>query len=143
MTNNQDLLFQELARIIEAGVDRQLNQSIFYSPFRLFYGLFKKRNVHLMNRVREMLLKDIKSNLTRIEGWDQEIFVTNGEFSFEGKLLIKRSYNVGIRVVKRLSVKRAFRAFRDRSLQQNIYNYILNQVSQKAEAILKKKLESA
>ena len=60
----------------------------------------------------------------------------NNHLTDEGRLLAKKGYNIGIRVVKRLNVRMAFRVIRDPNLQQQIYNYILKQIKEKAEEIL-------
>lgn len=138
MENSLSILTTKLASITEAGIERQLNQSIFYSPFRLFYRLFKKKNPQLIQQIRELLANDIQNELLSLENWDQEIFIKKGgHLSAEGNLLIKRCYNIGIRLVKKLSVKMAFRALRDRSLQQELYGYILDQTKEKTITILK------
>ena len=55
-TKNIDISLPiELAKIIEAGIERQLNQSILYSPFRLFLRLFKSKNPQLVQRVQMTL----------------------------------------------------------------------------------------
>lgn len=138
MDKSLSILIKELASITEAGIERQLRQSIFYSPFRLFYRLFKNNNPQLIQQVRELLANDIKNTLQSLENWDQEIFIKKGgHLTAEGNLLIKRCYNIGIRLVNKLSVRMAFRAMRDRSLQQELYSYILDQTKEKTATILK------
>ncbi len=138
MDHDLPFLSSELAKIIEAGIERELNQSVFYSPFRLFYRLFKKANPSLIQRVREILADDIQGTLINAEGWNKEVFINEKYLSDAGDLLIKKCYNIGIRLVKnRLSVKLAFKVMINRNLQQEIYNYILNQVKAKTEIILK------
>ncbi len=119
----------ELVRIIEAGIERQLNCSIIYSPFKLFYFLFKRANLGLYQRIREVLAEDIEKSLLGIAGFSQEIFIQNQELTTKGNLLMKRSYNIGIRLIKnQLGVKKAFRVLKDPELQQEVYNYILDKV---------------
>lgn len=138
MDNDLTFLSSELTKIIEAGIERELNQSVFYSPFRLFYKLFKKANPALIERVREILANDIQDTLINAEGWHKEVFINEKYLSDAGDLLIKKCYNIGIRLVKkRLSVKLAFKAVINHDLQQEIYNYILSQVKAKTELILK------
>ena len=138
MDKSLSLLTTKLASITEEGIERQLKQSVCYSPFRLFYKLFKKSNPQLIQQVRELLANDIQNTLQSLENWDQEIFIKKGgHLSAEGNLLIKRCYNIGIRLVKKLTVRMAFRAMKDRSLQQELYGYILDQTKEKAANILK------
>lgn len=136
-TKNIDISLPiELAKIIEAGIERQLNQSILYSPFRLFLRLFKSKNPQLVQRVRNILANDIENCLLEISNFKADDFVQNNHLTDEGRLLAKKGYNIGIRVVKRLNVRMAFRVIRDPNLQQQIYNYILKQIKEKAEEIL-------
>ena len=83
-----------------------------------------------------MLANDIAKTLSEIENFDVTIFTKNNSLNDTGRLLRRKSYNIGIRLVKKLNVKMAFRALRDRSLQQKIYNYLLNQTKKKTEEIL-------
>lgn len=134
---NTDIsLPEEMVKIIEAGIEKQLSQSIFYSPFRLFLRLFKSKNPQLVQRVRNILKQDIELIFLENNNFKVEDFVQNNILTNEGRLLIKRGYNIGIRVVKKLTVKMLFRVMRDQEMQQKIYNYILTQVRQKTIAIL-------
>ncbi|MBL6664440.1 MAG: hypothetical protein ISQ34_01195 [Rickettsiales bacterium] len=135
MQNELSLLSGELAKMLEAGLERQINSSIRYSPFRLFYHLFKKKNPQTIQRVRDMLIADIETSLREIQGFDATIFVQGGEFSDSGKLLRKRAYNLGIRILKKLGVKMAFRVVKDAPLQNRLYNFVLNQIKTKADDI--------
>jgi hypothetical protein len=132
-------LSSELARMIEAGIERQLNQSIKYSPLRLFLKLFKKGNPRLIQSIRNTLTDDIQETLINIEGWDQGVFTKKGYLSDEGNLLVKKCYNIGIRLVRKLNVRSAFRIVKDRNLQKEIYDHILEKVGEKAAEILKDK----
>ena len=124
-TKNIDISLPiELAKIIEAGIERQLNQSILYSPFRLFLRLFKSKNPQLVQRVRNILANDIENCLLEISNFKADDFVQNNHLTDEGRLLAKKGYNIGIRVVKRLNVRMAFRVIRDPNLQQQIYNFL-------------------
>lgn len=136
MQSDLTFLSSEIAKIIESGIEKQLRQSIKYSPFRLFYSLFKKKNPQTIQRIRNMLANDIQATLSDIEKFNVGIFAKNNSINNTGRVLIKNSYNVGIRLVKKLNVKMAFRALRDESLQQKIYNYILKQVKAKTLNIL-------
>ena len=136
MQNDLAFLSSEIAKIIESGIEKQLSQSIKYSPFRLFYSLFKKKNPQTIQRIRNMLANDIQESLSSIEGFDATIFTKNNTMNDTGRLLRKRSYNIGIRLVKKLNVKMAFRALKDNSLQQKLYNYVLKQTKAKAVEIL-------
>ena len=122
MQSDLTFLSSEIAKIIESGIEKQLRQSIKYSPFRLFYSLFKKKNPQTIQRIRNMLANDIQATLSDIEKFNVGIFAKNNSINNTGRVLIKNSYNVGIRLVKKLNVKMAFRALRDESLQQKIYN---------------------
>ena len=126
---NKDYLSQEIVKMLEAGFNKQLNQSIFYSPLRLFYNLFKKTNPQAIERVKEILREDIGKCLNGIENFDQSFFIEAGQFSAAGNQLMKKCYNIGIKLLKKdLTVRLAFRAFRNPDLQQKIYYHILERV---------------
>lgn len=136
MKDNLSFLSSELVRMLEKGIEKQLSRSIFYSPFRLFYRLFKRNNPQLIQRVKDSMARDIAEVLSNIEHFNPKIFMEMESPTDEGRILMKRAYNIGIRVVKSLSVKLAFKAFQDQSLQQEIYNYILTQTRDRASLIL-------
>jgi hypothetical protein len=131
----------EIVIVMEAGFDRELNKSIFYSPLRLFYNAFKKKNPNSIEQVRKMLREDIEQCLNGIENFDQSFFIKSGELSDDGKQLMKKCYNIGIKLLKKdLSVKVAFRALRNSDFQQQIYHHILKRVQICTIQILDQKL---
>ncbi len=128
----------EIVKALEDGFNKHLNRSIIYSPFRLFFSLFKKSNPKLMERAREIIRKDVLGVLTEITGFDETVFlVKQNQFTPKGKELLKKCYNIGIRILKKdLTVMLAFRAIRDQQLREEIYNNILVQVQNAVFIIL-------
>lgn len=135
MQSELSFLSSELTKMLEDGLERQMNSSIKFSPFKLFYNLFKKKNPQTIQRVKNMLTADIEASLREIENFDASAFVKDGEFSNSGKLLRRKAYNIGVKLVKKLGVKMAFRVVRDPALQNRLYNFILGQIKNRAEDI--------
>ena len=126
-------LFSEATRLLEAGINKHLNKSIVYSPLRLFYNMFKKRNPQLMSNIRESVCNDIEQCLISIENFNQNIFVAPSSWSPQGKDFLRACYNIGIDVLrKKLTVMLAFRVMKDASLRDKIYNDILSDVQEAA-----------
>ncbi len=140
MTRN---LFAEIVRLLEAGINKQLNSSFLYSPLRLFYGLFKKSNAQMIANIRAMLREDIEKYLSEIENFDQKIFVSQNDWTMPGKDFLRSCYNVGISVLrKKLTLRMAFRAFRDQAVREEIYNYVLEEVGKAALKTMSGLIES-
>ncbi len=128
----------EIVQAMEAGFDKHLNRSITYSPFRLFFNLFKKTNPKLMGNVRQTIREDVLEIISAIDGFDQSIFIVKqNQLTPQGKELLKKCYNIGIRVLKKdLTVILAFRALRDYKLRQETYRYVLEQLQDAVLAII-------
>ena len=138
---NDQKLAAEIARIIEAGINRHLNDSMLYSPFKLFFNLFKKSRPQLINQARSMLKEDISQRFNKIKNFDQNLFINEDRFLEAGNLLMKKCYNIGIRLLKKdLTIVLAFKALRSQELQWQIYEHILDQTQNVAEEILKTQL---
>jgi hypothetical protein len=120
----------EIVKALEAGFNKHLNRSIVYSPFRLFFNLFKKSNPKSIERVRVMIVEDVLEIISALEGFSEAIFlVKQNQFTPKGKELLKKCYNIGIRILKNdLTVMLAFKALRDSELRQEIYQGVLEQV---------------
>lgn len=140
----QKNLATEIVRIVEAGIDRHLNRSIVYSPFRLFYNLFKKNNPQTMNRVRTMVSDDIGECLNDIKNFDANIFISNDQITPPGTELLRICYNIGINLMKKeLTVVMAFKALRSIEVREKVYNYVLEQIINNVTRLVdQKKLDS-
>ena len=131
MSNNN--LPSEITRLIELGINTHINRTFFYSPLKLMLNLFKKRNTNLVEQVRQNVSNDISILLSKIDGFENEIFFNHGAITQPGKQLLKTSYNIGIKLMKyKLNLRLSFMALRDKKLQQEIYNYILEEIKKAA-----------
>ncbi len=120
----------EIVQALETGFNTHLNRSFIYSPFRLFFNLFKKSNPKSVENARQIIREDIFEIISAIDGFDQSLFlVKQNQLTPKGKELLKKCYNIGIRILKKeLTVTLAFRALRDYELLQEVYNHILEEV---------------
>jgi hypothetical protein len=131
-------LFVEVVRLVEAGMNKFLNRSILYSPFRLFFNLFKRHNPRTMDSIREMVRNDVEQVLGNIENFNQVIFVASNGWTMSGKDFLRSCYNIGINILrKKVTMMMAFKAFRDYELRNEIYNYILEEVRLSAMKAMK------
>jgi len=122
-------LSAEVTRLLEAGFVKYLNQSIIYSPLRLFYNLFRKNNPQAMNNIREVIRSDVEKCLNDIDNFNQKVFVTKSGWTMDGKNFLRACYNVGINILrKKLSVITAFKILKNHKMRDKIYNYILAEV---------------
>ena len=129
----------EIVRAIEAGINKYLNNSIVYSPFKLFYNLFKRANPNAMDSIRGRVRNDIYNRLIRIEGFNFEIFLINNEFTDKSKGLLKICYNIGIHFLKKeLNVVTAFRVISNANFRSHMYNHMLDLVERSASRVLHK-----
>ena len=128
----------KIVQALETGFNTHLNRSFLYSPFRLFFNLFKKSNPKLMDGARQVIGEDILEIISALDGFDQSIFlVKQSQLTHKGKELLKKCYNIGIRVLKKdLNITLAFRALRDSELRQEIYQHILEQVQEVAFSLI-------
>jgi hypothetical protein len=120
----------EIVQAMEAGFNKHLGRSIIYSPFRLFFALFKKSHPKSVEYARQIIREDVEAIISAIDGFDQSVFIIKqNQFTPKGKELLKKCYNIGIRVLKKdLTVTLAFRALRDYEMRQEIYQHILEQL---------------
>lgn len=132
----------EVAHALEAGFNKHLNRSIIFSPFRLFFNLFKKSNPKIMDKVREVIRSDIAQLLGGLENFSEAIFIVKqNQITPAGKEFLTRCYNIGIRLLKKdLTVMMAFKAIRDAELRDQIYGHILEQIQNSAFELLNKNL---
>lgn len=135
MERKLTLFATRLARITEDGINKQLHRSLLHAPFRIVLNLFKKKNPQLVQNIRNTFAHDVEDALVKIDGFDLNLFVNKNGFTDQGELMMKRSYNIGIRLVKNTGVKAAFHILRNRPAQQALYNDILNQTQEKASLI--------
>ena len=130
-------LSAEATRLLEAGITKYLNQSIIYSPLRLFYNLFKKNNPQTIASIREIVREDIEKCLNDIENFKEEIFVASNGWTMPGKDFLRSCYNIGIDVLrKKLTVMMAFKVLRNAEVRDEIYNNILQDVRSAAVKVL-------
>jgi len=122
----------EIVKAIEAGVNRHLNNSLVYSPFKMAFNLFKKANPRLMDQIRGIVRNDIHTTLSQIPGYNPGIFLMNDQITPKGKQMLKISYNIGIHLMKKqLNVMMAFKALYNAPVRNQVYTYIL-QVTQRS-----------
>jgi hypothetical protein len=133
----------DIVQALETGFNTHLKRSFIYSPFRLFFNLFKKGNPKSVDRARQIIGEDILEILIAIDGFDQSIFlVKQNQLTPKGKELLKKCYNIGIRVLKNdLTTILAFRALRDYELRQETYQHILEQVQDAVFSLIEVKPE--
>ncbi len=135
-------LSAEVVRLLEAGINKHLNQSIIYSPLKLFYNLFKKNNPQMIDGIREMVRDDVENCLNKIENFNQELFVSPSGWTMAGKDFLRSCYNIGINILrKKLTVMMAFKIFRNPEMRNELYNYVLDEVSKAAAKSLNGFLE--
>jgi len=131
----------EIVKAMETGVNRYLNKSIIYSPFRLFYNLFKKANLNLIEQARNMVREDVRRQLDSIENFNDKTFIEGSTIKPKGMKLLQICYNIGIRLLKeKLTVMTAFKVMRNHELRDEIYNYILNEVKEAAQYVMVKEI---
>lgn len=131
-------LYVEIVRALEAGVDKQLNRSFLYSPFRLFYNIFKKNNPQTMDYARQSVRHDVEHILEEIPNFNSELFIKDGKITKIGRQILQKSYSIGIHILKKkLTVVSAFKALRDNQFRTQIYNYMLSCIKNAAIFIIK------
>jgi hypothetical protein len=119
----------EIVKAIEIAINRCLDRSIVYSPFRLFYNLFKKSNPKLMEHTRKLVARDILEYLNTIDNFTPEIFISENTIHPIGKILLQYCYNIGVVLMKKkLTVILAFKVLRNAALRDETYSYVLNEV---------------
>jgi hypothetical protein len=138
MKNDKDL-FIEIVKAIEAGVNKHLGNSMLYSPFKVFFNLFKRANPNLMNNIRGRVRNDIYNRLTHISGFNTEVFLIDNNLTDKGHNLLKICYNLGIHFLKKeLTVVSAFKVVTNHHFRSHMYNHILDLVSRSASRVLHK-----
>ena len=138
MQNDKDL-FIEIVKAVEAGVNKHLDNSIVYSPFKIFLNLFKRANPNLMNNIRGKVRNDIYDRLTYISGFNAEVFLVDNNLTDKGRNLLKICYNLGIYFLKKeLTVVSAFKMVSNKHFRSHMYNHILDLLVRSASRILHK-----
>ncbi len=134
-------LATEVTRLLEAGVMKQLNSSIFYSPLRYFYNRFKRNKPQTIDYARSVLRQDIEGILMQIPGFNPGVFVVNGGATDAGKLFLRRIYNIGINLLKKhLTIRQAFSVLTNSSVREQVYSFILKSVKKAAVEFTPKNL---
>ena len=133
---NRDLC-SEIVKAIETGINKYLDQSIKYTPFRLFYHMFRAANPNLMNNVRSHVRNDIYNRVTNINDFDPVVFIKNDVITPKGKQLLKISFNIGIHLFKKdLTVVSAFKVVTNANFRNHIYNHLLDVVTRSVSMVL-------
>lgn len=126
-------LATEVTRLLEAGVTKHLNSSIFYSPLRYFYNRFKKNNPQIIYNARNIVRQDIAQVLQKVPDFHQGYFILNGEATDTGKSFLKRVFNIGINLLKkRLTIMQAFKVLTNSDFRMQVYGLILKSVEKSA-----------
>lgn len=126
-------LSNEVTRLLESGVMRQLNSGFFLSPLRFFMKKFIRNNPEKMDRARNMVRQDIEEVLAKIPNFRADYFVVDGEATENGKLFLKRIYNIGINLLKKhLTMRQAFSVITSSVARNQVYNFVLKSVEKAA-----------
>jgi len=132
----------EIVKALEAGANKHLNSSIFYSPLRFFYRKFEKNNPQTMNQARDTVKNDIVLILSDIPNFNFEIFIKDGVINPLGKKFLQRNYNIGINLLKKkLTLMSAFRVITNSNFRNQIYEFVLLSIRNSAIAFIKKAIK--
>jgi len=127
----------EIVKAIETGINKHLDSSFKYSPFKLAFNLFKRSNPRLMDQVRGMVRNDIQVTIAQIQGYNPEVFMSGGILTIKGKQMLKISYNIGIHLMRnQLNVLMAFKALTNSAVRNQIYTYILQVTQRSVSSVL-------
>ncbi len=134
----------EIVTAIESGINDYLGRSFLYSPFKLAFGLFKKANPKMMNRVRELVRNDVEQILLQIPRYSPELFVRHNELTPDGEQGYKISFNLGVHLMKnKLNLSLAFKVLRDIETRGQVYDYVLRMTRKSIDRIINgEKIES-
>ena len=121
---------------MEAGVNKYLQQSVKYTPFKLFYNIFSRSNPKLMDQVRGTVRNDIYNILANIPAFKFENFIAANEVQHKGKRLLQISHNIGIYLLKKkLNVRSAFKVVTNYHMRNQVYGYILTAIERSAAKV--------
>lgn len=121
---------REVVRLVELGVNKQINSSITYSPFKLAFNLMKKANPNLMPQIRSIIRDDISKIISDTPEYSQPAFIENDQYTKEGKIVRKSCYNLGIFLMKKkINVMIAFKMLRNHQLRAEIYEFMLDNIA--------------
>ena len=117
----------EIVREIEIGFNNFLKKSIRYSPFALFYKLFKKSYPQLINDVRHYIAQDIETILKESENFEiNNITNDNYDLSIKGEKLLEEFQIFGLNILKKyLTVRKAFKLISDPEVRSEFYELFL------------------
>jgi|TARA_B110000259_G_scaffold49330_1_gene57728 hypothetical protein len=120
----------EIVRELEIGVNTFLKRSIKYSPFKLFYTLFKKSYPKLMNDIRNYISEDIEDILRKYNNFHMnELSNESYDLSQKGEFLLECYEKLGRELFERhLTVKKAFNLISKSSFRQEFYKIFLEEV---------------
>jgi hypothetical protein len=137
-------LAREAVKAMEAGFYKHLNRSFIYSPFKLFFNLFKKSNQGTIAHAKEVIRQDVQKILQQIDNFEESKFIDDDDkITPIGKKFLQKCYNIGINILKKdLTIGLAFKAIRDHNLRGQIYDNILHSVQNVAERLLYKEIGS-
>jgi hypothetical protein len=140
MIQRRDLM-AEVVVALEKGVNRQLNNSFLYSPFRFFFRRFERNNVQTMSAVRDVVKNDISILFNDIKGFNISYFIQDGVITDGGKELLTKSFNIGIHLIKKkLGVRGAFKVLTNSSFRDQIYEFVLTSLRMSCANMLPKNI---
>jgi len=127
----------EVVKAVEAGIFKQINGRIVYSPLKLLIKLLIKANPDLMEQIRMRVASDLEFKFSEIANYQLEFFLKDGALTEHGKKALQISYNIGIFLMKdKLTVKIAFKILKDPDLREEYYSFLLNSVTNSVAAIV-------
>jgi len=120
----------EIVREIEIGINNFLKKSIKYSPFTLFYKLFKKSYPKTIHDIRHYVANDIEDILRNYENFDMdELSNETYDLSPNGEFILECYEKFGKEIFeKHLTVKKAFNLISKAEFRQEFYDLFLNDI---------------
>jgi hypothetical protein len=120
----------EIVREIEIGFNNFLKKSIKYSPFALFYKLFKKSYPQLINDVRYYIAQDIETILKESQNFEiNKITNDNYDLSIQGEKLLEEFQIFGFDIIKKyLTVRKAFKLLSHPEVRTEFYELFLTDI---------------
>jgi hypothetical protein len=121
----------EIVREIEIGINQFLAKSIKYSPFSLFFKLFKKSYPKLINDIRYYIAQDIEYIIKDNDNFNMnDISNKDYDLSLKGEELLESYKKLGSDIFKKhLSVKKSFKLISNLDFRQKFYTFFLNEVN--------------
>ncbi|MDA7705367.1 hypothetical protein N8772_02695 [Rickettsiales bacterium] len=120
----------EIVREIEIGINNFLKKSIIYSPFSLFFKLFKKSYPQLIHDIRHYISQDIEHIIKNHENFNMDdISDRNYDLSIKGERLLASFEKLGSDIFKKhLSVRKSFNLISKSEFRHEFYEILLSEV---------------